>query len=240
MTSPADKTTAPQQFATLPRELLDACATVKGHAPVPDDQVVQVPLDKAYPGSAAVVKTELRREGAKQQEATAVIRGKIGETMDGDIFCGQCNILGRTFNLLAAKQDLADATGNADLKYLAAKKLAAETASLNGHDVVDYSTPSALLTALNNSEYGNWFIPPRELVAGTDSENKPSNGDSLFSCASAGKLPGVSQNAKYGSTTDWEGKPDFVTATQLPGGVPSAEPKSLSRLRYRLVRLVPA
>lgn len=240
MTSPADKTNAPQQFATLPRELLDACAAVKGHAPVPDDQVVPMPLDKVYPGAAAVVKTELRREGAKQQEANEAIREQIGKTMDGDIFCGQCNILGRVFNLLAAKQDLTDASGNANLKYTAAKDLAAGMVTFNGHDVIDYADPRALLTALNNSEYGNWFIPPRELVAGTDSEGKPANGDSLYSCANAGKLPGVSQNAKYGSTTEWNDKPEFVTATQLPGGVVSPEPKSLSRLRYRLVRLIPA
>jgi hypothetical protein len=95
------------------------------------------------------------------------------------------NSLNKTFNVFAAPCDLGlDENGRADkqiLRYKDAVKCVSEIRSLMGHDGANYKNNTELYAALKNGSYkGEWFIPTREMIVGTDSNGQQVQTDTLL------------------------------------------------------------
>jgi hypothetical protein len=93
--------------------------------------------------------------------------------------------LGKTFNLYAAPHDLGlDENGRGAkrlLTYAEALKHVSEIRSLMGHDGADYKNDTELYAALKNGSYkGEWFIPARDSIVGTDIDDIQIQTDTLF------------------------------------------------------------
>lgn len=89
--------------------------------------------------------------------------------------------LGKAFNLFAAPHALSDMQGEReDVTFDAALTRAAEVKNLIGHDGTVFKSRKSLLKTLARGGYkGEWFIPPQELLSGTNGHGNPVQADNL-------------------------------------------------------------
>jgi hypothetical protein len=148
----------------------------------------------------------------KQAESEALKAPQIGQTIPGKgVFVGvwkpkdrDGNSLGKAFNVYAAPQDLTDESGQKALLTFkdAAKRLTA-LGNWHGYNGGDFGNDTALYKALGNGSYhGEWFIPPRELLVGTDLNGNKVQDDNLYANQGKGDLKGTFTTAR-GSSSDY-------------------------------------
>jgi hypothetical protein len=138
--------------------------------------------------------------------------------------------LGKTFNLFAAPYDLGlDENGRGTkqiLTYNDAVKAVSEIRSLMGHDGASYENDKELYAALKDGSYkGEWFIPTRKMIAGTDIDRKQVQADNLlghkdkgafrntFTLASGSDYPNW-----YWSCSEHRENPSLVYVVRLSDG----------------------
>ena len=160
----------------LPDDLLKDIAQLKGGTASP--KPVPVPASILYPVTAAVA-AEKRR---KVQEMIATINGSgdssalIGQEIPGHgVFIGtwQPEGLSQQFNIFAAPEDLTDTADKKEVyKYVDAVTRIAELKNWHGYNGTNYANKNEIHQALKDGSYikngSGWFIPPSELLRGTD------------------------------------------------------------------------
>lgn len=234
-TIPFDDTTTPGSVTLLP-EVLAAIAAVKGHEPV---QPVPASAADVCPIAAAVVQQQERRKAAQVTAQRKALDEKVGQQMGTDgIFMGQVTLLGRTFNVFAAPQDLTNEAGQVvDFKVGEAQARLATLTDFNGHDGTNFKDDQEFMDALENSTYdGGWVIPPRLLLVGTDNAGSAAQPANIVTCAQKDKLPGIDKASKYLSSSFNE--KSFVTVAEMPKGTISNGSPGIARGKCRPVRLV--
>jgi len=164
-----------EEHAVLPDDLLRDIARLKGR-PAPQ-QSVPVATSVLYPVTAAVAAEERRKEEAHRNAIEEALKNPArGQEIPGHgVFIGtwQPEGLSLKFNVFAAKQDLPNESGEkAVFKYVEAVQRIASLTSWHGHRGMNYETDRDLFNALKDGSYmregSGWFIPPRELLIGTD------------------------------------------------------------------------
>ena len=200
------------------------------------------------------------------QEARAVFKNlQPGQMIEGEgiflegIFLGcykpddrDGNSLGKTFNVLAAPQDLPDM-----MTYIETVKYVAELKNWYGFDGANYTTDKDIYAALKDGSYnGGWIVPSRVLLAGTEHDGKSGickgkviQLDNLLDHHNKGAFKGTFKTAAtrasgypdwYWSSTEYRGYSSFVHIVRFSDGYESWSHKDDGRLSCRPVRLVAA
>jgi hypothetical protein len=156
--------------------------------------------------------------------------------------------LGQTFNLFAAPHDLGlDENGRGTkrvAKYEDTVKYVSEIRSLVGHDGAGYENDKELYDALKNGSYkGEWFIPTREMIAGTDIDGKQVQTDTLFAHKDKGAFKNTFTLASGSGLADWYWScsehreySSYVYAARLSDGLVGWLHKDGCSLSSRLLR----
>jgi hypothetical protein len=143
-----------------------------------------------------IVRTLSYTKTAAQQAGEPLKNPQIGQTIEGKgIYLGvwepkdrQGQSLSRTFAVYAAPEDLTDESGRklaATFKD-AAKRITA-VRNWHGHDGGSFASDAALYTALKDGTgIGKWFIPPRELLVGTDLNGAKVRDNNLYAHRNTG------------------------------------------------------
>jgi len=186
--------------------------------------------------------------------------GDIGQLVPGKgVYLGiwspsdrhACSI-NKMFNVYAAPYDLGlDENGHGSkliITYNDAVKAVSEIKNLMGHNGAQYKNDTELYDALRSGSYkGEWFIPTRDLVNGTDVDGIKVQHDNLYQHRNTGKFANTFTTASgsdypdwYWSSTEHRGFPSFVWDVRLSDGNDAWDHKDNSRLSCRPVRLVEA
>jgi hypothetical protein len=161
------------------------------------------------------------------------------------------NSLNKTFNVFAAPFDLGlDENGRGTkqiLKYKGAVKYVSEIRSLMGHDGAGYKNDKELYAALKNGSYkGEWFIPTRDMIVGTDIDDKQGQTDTLFAHKDNGTFKNTFTLAcgdDFNDDADWywscsedRENPSYLYVVQLSDGEVSWSHKDRVSLSCRPLR----
>jgi hypothetical protein len=101
--------------------------------------------------------------------------------------------LGKKFSVFAAPEDLTDGSGKKLVATFrdAAKRITA-LRNWHGHDGGDFANDTALYKGLaDGSAIGKWFIPPLELLLGTDLDGNFVRPDNLYTNKNKGDFKGT-------------------------------------------------
>jgi hypothetical protein len=194
--------------------------------------------------------------GTKSQ---AVKTPQIGQTIAGKgIYLGvwepkdrEGRSLNRRFAVYAAPEDLKAPSGGNLLKTF--RDMAQEVASLrnwHGADGGSFANDAALYTALKDGTgVGKWFIPPRELLVGTDLNGATVRDDNLYAHRNTGDFKnsfttidnGSDGNSGYAvcywSCTDRRDSLSHVWTARFSDGVDAWSTKHTSRVSCRPCRV---
>jgi len=252
-----------EQFDIAPADYLAAVAKLKGRpAPV---AAVPVPVSELYPISAGIAAAEHRKEEALRKAREEAIKNPtLGQEIPGEggVSAGtwQPKGLSQKFHVVAAPEDLTDESGKKGVfKYVEALKRLANLKGWHGHNGTNFATDKDLYKALEDVSYlregAGWFIPPRELLTGTEPDGpsgvrkgKIIQPDNLYSLKDTGKLAGTFCTAAargsdcpvwYWSSTEDRDDPSFMWNADFSDGYEGRYRKDYSRLSCRPVRLVP-
>lgn len=159
--------------------------------------------------------------------------------------------LGGIFNVFAAPQDLTDKEGAGTiLVYEEAVKHVAKLKDWHGCDGADFKTDQDLYRALGNRTYnGEWFIPPLQILDGTDGKGRKVQEANLLDRREKGDLRGTfntyknigsTNSCSYWSSTEPLEKPWSVYSVFFTKPYASDNSgKTGVALSTRLVRLEP-
>jgi hypothetical protein len=176
-------------------------------------------LAKAAQRDFASVKTQLKAAGflcenlslAPLLKTEPEILGpfQIGQLIAGKgVFMGpwqpkarNSRSLDKSFNVFAAPEDLTDASGRKLLlTFRGAARQVASLRNWHGHDGGTFENDAALYKALEYNSYkGEWFIPPRDLLIGTDVDGNGVANESLYHNKDKGALNGTFTSTASGS-----------------------------------------
>ena len=143
-----------------------------------------------------IVRTLSYTKTAAQQAGEPLKNPQIGQTIEGKgIYLGvwepkdrEGRSLNRKFAVYAAPEDLKKTSGGNLLKNF--RDMAQEVASLknwHGADGGSFANDAALYTALKDGTgVGKWFIPPRDLLIGTDLNGVKVRDDTLYAHRNTG------------------------------------------------------
>jgi hypothetical protein len=178
--------------------------------------------------SLGVVHRALKAAGGASTapEAHNLSPSQIGQIIAGEgIYLGQWqpkdrsgNSLGKTYDVFAAPEDLKDPDGsNLLLTYKAAVREVASRRNWHGHNGRLFENDTALHRALKDDTYnGEWFIPTRDLLIGTDVDGRKVQADNLYRHKDTGALKDTFTTSGSGDAS-W-----FWSSTELrdyPSGV---------------------
>jgi hypothetical protein len=190
-------------------------------------------------------------------EQEALKNPTVGQTIPGKgIYLGvwqpkdrDGTSLGKAFNVYAAPEDLTDKSGKRTL--LTFKKTAKRITALrnwHGHDGGNYENDTALYTALANGSYkGEWFIPTRDLLLGSDIDGNKVQSDNLYASKDKRDFKGTfiitgtgshgNYPEYYWSLAEHRDFSYFVWCARLADGGGGWSNKDLSRQSCRPVRV---
>jgi hypothetical protein len=180
---------------------------------------------------------------------------KIGQTVKGKgVFAGiweprdrQGNSLNKKFAVFAAPEDFTDSSGKKVLlTFKATADELAKRKNWHGHDGGNYKNDTALYKALKGGSYkGEWFIPTRDLLLGTDIDGNNVHEESLFKNRNEGDFAGTyttkessSDSANwYWSSSERRDYSEGVWVGRFSDGVDYWSLKDGNRLSCRPVRV---
>jgi len=218
---------SPKEYSVLPDGLLHHIARLKG-CPAPQ-QAVPVAASILYPVSAAIAAEERRKEETRRKAMEEALKNptRAQEIAGHGIFIGTWQPAGLSlkFNVFAAKEDLTDEDGRKKTYiYDDTVKRIAALKKWHGFDGTNYANDKQLYKALKDGSYikggSGWFIPPRELLTGTEA-NGPRGSrqgitqpDNLFDLKDKGALRGTfckgDVSGLYWSSTEHRDDPSTV------------------------------
>lgn len=238
-------------------DLRNTISRLKGQKPGPDVTSPET-LARMFPVSAAIAAEEVAREAArKKAEEEALKNPQPGQLIPGKgVFVGlwppkdrDGQSLNKTFNLYAAPYDLGlDENGNGKKQLLTYKntvKAVSKLRGLMGFDGAAYQNDTELYNALRSGSYkGEWFIPTRDIVIGTDVDGNKVQTDTLFAHKDKGKLKDTFTTVDngsdlahwYWSCTEHRDDPSNVWVVGFSDGVDVWLSKDNLALSSRLVR----
>ncbi len=124
---------------------------------------------------------------------------EIGQKVEGKgIFAGlwqpwgDGRILAKKFSVYAAPEDLADSSGQKLLTFRQAATEVVKLQNWHGRDGLDVGGDDALYRLLNSGRYhGNWIIPPRVLLIGTNNRGELMWNHGLYQSKDTGAFAGT-------------------------------------------------
>jgi hypothetical protein len=133
------------------------------------------------------------------------------------------NSLNKTFNLFAAPYDLGlDENGNGKKQLLTYKqtvRAVSKLSNLMGHDGFKGGNDTDLYDALRDGSYkGEWFIPTRDILIGTDVNGDSVQRDTLYAQKDKGALKGTFPAQSNGSIPRW-----YLSCTERRRRCPSSD-----------------
>lgn len=137
---------------------------------------------------------------------------EIGQTVSGKgIYAGRWQPedrygkrLGKTLHVFAAPTDLQNTSGNRLL--LTFEEAVAHVAKLDllGHKGFECPSDGFLYKVLaDGTGIGKWFIPPKELLRGTDRDDAEVHANSLFALRNSGAFNGTFDTTGGGGNAGW-------------------------------------
>ena len=197
-------------------DLRNRISFLKGQQPGPDLTPVDV-VARMFPISAEIAREEAVKEAARKKAETEALKNpQPGQLITGKgVFIGvwmpkdrDGKSLNKTFNLFAAPYDLGlDENGKGSklvIKYNDAVKAVAKIKNLMGHDGANFATDAPLYEALKKGTYkGEWFIPTREMVNGTDLDGNKVQNDNLYQHRNTGEFANSFTTASGSGTAHW-------------------------------------
>ncbi|MBI3418521.1 MAG: hypothetical protein HY053_00095 [Proteobacteria bacterium] len=202
--------------------------------------------------------------GQPQTKASATTTGisaqrvayEIGQLVEGEgIFAGiwepkdrQGKSLNKKFAVFAAPEDFTDSSGKKILlTFEAAADELAKRKNWHGHDGGNYKNDTALYKALKGGSYkGEWFIPTRDLLLGTDIDGNKVHEESLFKNRNEGDFAGTYTTREsssdfafwYWSSSEHRDHSEGVWFGRFSDGDGGWVNKDTNRLRCRPCRVV--